>query len=543
MNYRQFRRMAFRPRDSLGLLLVLPGLLLGGCVSLPTDYPRSESHALTDTAATRLGRGVVAKTTKHPGQSGVYLLEHGSDAFVARLVLAEVAEKSLDVQYYIWHADTTGKVLANAMVQAANRGVRVRLMLDDVGTAADDMGLLMLDAHPNIEVRLFNPVALRGARGIGLLADLSRTNRRMHNKSFTADNQIAIVGGRNIGDEYFEANPELDFNDLDAIVIGPAVRQVSEGFDRYWNSAAAFPITALTEERPTLDEIATAGAAQRAFSQSQRATPYAEKLRTSDLAQSLRDGSVAFSYGQVRVVYDDPAKVTNASANESAVADPSTLLLPQLARDFVTLNSELLVVSPYFVPGEKGVQALRQLRERGVRVRIITNSLAATDVPAVHSGYARYRRALLEAGIELYEVRSNAERRAAKREQRRERSEGATHGVVGSSRASLHAKTMVFDRRALFVGSMNFDPRSVLTNTEIGVVVDSPELVGAFVDQVDDNLSVLAYRVVLRPQGDDAEPVITWLDGDTSITSEPLASTWLRFKAWFYSLWPIEPML
>jgi putative cardiolipin synthase len=516
-------------------------LFLGACRSLPTDYPRSDSHVVpdADTAATRLGRDVAAEVARHGNQSGVYLLDRGIDAFVARLALAEMADKSLDVQYYIWHDDTTGRVLTHALLRAADRGVRVRVILDDVGSAADDLALLTIDAHPNIEVRLFNPLATRKARGLGMLTDFSRTNRRMHNKSFTADNRVAIVGGRNIGDEYFEAKEDLDFGDLDTLLIGPAVPQVSQGFDRYWNDPAVIPIAALSGARPTDQEITAARAQLEAFVLSRRASPYAEALRVSGLAQGLRAGKLDFSFGEARVLYDDPAKAG------SGAADPSKLLLPQLSAEFQGLTSELLVVSPYFVPGDGGVDALRQLRARGVRVRVLTNALAATDVPVVHAGYARYRRALLEAGVELYEVKPTATRAAAQREQRRERDAGATHGVTGSSRASLHAKTLVFDRRALFVGSMNLDPRSVYTNTEIGVLVENPGLVDAHLARFDAALPGMAYRVTLARTGDDA--AIEWWsreDGhDVRYTQEPMTGHWQRFKVWFYSLWPIEPLL
>ncbi|MEW6683496.1 MAG: phospholipase D-like domain-containing protein [Nitrospirota bacterium] len=233
-------------------LVALAALGLSACVSLPTGYPRTESSALTETNDTLLGRAFVPLVAEHPGESGFLALERGLDAFVARIVLAEAAQKSLDAQYYIWHGDTTGRLLAEALVRAAERRVRVRLLLDDLGTAAKDDALVALDAHPNIEVRLFNPIALRTARGLGMLLDFGRVNRRMHNKSFTADNHATIVGGRNVGDEYFEARPDLDFGDLDVLAIGPVVSEVSSAFDLYWNSAAAFPITALTNVRVSL---------------------------------------------------------------------------------------------------------------------------------------------------------------------------------------------------------------------------------------------------------------------------------------------------
>lgn len=535
------RRTGRRAGAWTGLTLTALALLQVGCATLPTDYPRSPSHALVETTDTRLGRGVAGEITKHSGQSGVHLLDRGIDAFVARLALASLAEKSLDLQYYIWHGDTTGKLLAYALVQAADRGVRVRLLLDDIGTAADDSNLLVLDSHSNIEVRLFNPVATRSMRGVGMITGFSRVNRRMHNKSFTADNQVTIVGGRNIGDEYFAASGDEEFADLDAVVIGRAVQQVSDGFDRYWNSPAAYPIKALSDIRPTRAETEAVRAQLLEFAHSQRATPYAEGLRTSGLAQALRDGTLAFSFGQVRVLYDDPAKIT-AEAN-----DRSALLIPQLLPEVEALRSDLLLVSAYFVPGDDGVAALRRLCERGVRVRVVTNSLAATDVPVVHAGYARYRRALLEAGVELYELKPTAVAKDQERAANGERAENGTSGVTGSSRASLHAKTMAFDRHALFVGSMNFDPRSVFTNTEIGVVVDDPKLVGEFVRQLDARLPEIAYRVVLQVPAADASRQITWLGRENGrevrYTHEPLTSVWGRFKVWFYSLWPIEPLL
>jgi putative cardiolipin synthase len=231
----RFTGLAIRQKGGLSTLVMLGALLAlllqAGCASLPTDYPRSTSTALPDTGDTRLGQVSSRLLAGHPDVSGVLPLNRGTDAFLARLALAEAAEKSLDIQYYIWHGDTTGKVLLERVLRAADRGVRVRLLLDDIGTAAKDSSLLAIDSLANIEVRLFNPVAARSARLLGMMADFSRTNRRMHNKSFTADNQVMIVGGRNIGDEYFEARPDVDFADLDLLAIGPVVGEISRQFD------------------------------------------------------------------------------------------------------------------------------------------------------------------------------------------------------------------------------------------------------------------------------------------------------------------------
>jgi putative cardiolipin synthase len=506
--------------------LAAAALLAAACASLPTDYPREPSSALTDTAGTTLGRLSARFAHGGAGGSGVHLLPNGVDAFAARLVLAATAERSLDVQYYIWHRDTTGQLLAHALLQAADRGVRVRVLLDDIGTAPEDDNLLALDAHPGIQVRLFNPLARRGARNLAMLGSFERTNRRMHNKSFTADNQATLVGGRNVGDEYYGASHDVAFGDLDVIAVGTVVPQVSASFDRYWNSASTFPIEAFGG-RPDPARLAQVRLALDAFAASQSGGPYAQAMRTGTLLTDIRAGAVAFTPATVRVVADDPAKIEQPEAAESAY------LLPQMRPEFESMRRELLLVSPYFVPGEGGVAKLKALRDRGLRVRIVTNSLAATDVPAVHAGYARYREALLDAGIELYEVKATARPQGAG---------GSGTGLTGSSRASLHAKTMFFDCERFFVGSMNVDPRSVFTNTEIGVMVEAPALARRACDALGERLPVATWRV-----GRDASGRLTWTtreDGsELRADREPSGSAWRGFQAWFFSLLPIEPLL
>lgn len=449
---------------------------------------------------------------------------------MARFVLAEAAQRSLDAQYYIWHGDTTGLLLADALVRAAERGVRVRLLLDDLGTAADDRALVALDAHPRIVVRLFNPIALRTARGLGMLLDFGRVNRRMHNKSFTADNQATIVGGRNVGDEYFEARPDLDFGDLDVLAIGPVVREVSSAFDRYWNSAAAFPITALTNVRLSDEELAEGRAELRAHSASQQDSAYAQALRNSQLAEQLRQWEIPLFWGRAWLVYDDPSKVTTAPT------DTSTHLAPKLGEVIKRTQREFLVVSPYFVPGKEGVELFRSLRARGVTVKILTNSLASTDVSAVHAGYARYREDLLREGVQLYEVKSTA--RIREKDRKSDKKEAG--GLAGSSRASLHAKTFAFDRRDIFVGSMNLDPRSIELNTEIGVLFESAQAGELFAEDFDRSVKNNAFRLELKDR-------LEWVseeDGvETRFTTEPNSSVWRRMGVWFLSLLPIESQL
>ena len=444
---------------------LLAGLLVAtsACASLPKTHSCTPSSALSagDTGTTTLGRNSASRLAELRAPSGIHLLPRGPAAFLARLAIVELAERSLDLQYYIWQPDTVGKLLMASVLRAAERGVRVRLLIDDIGSAAKDRTLLLLDEHPNIEVRLFNPAANRSARSLWLVTDFSRVNRRMHNKSITADSQFTIVGGRNIGDEYFEAGSTLDYADLDALVIGAAVADVSTSFDRYWNSPVVYAITELSSNVPAPGEAAHALAALQEYARAQKETPYGDAVRASALATEIREGRVAFSPATIAVAADDPIKV------ELRGTDRSKNLLPQLAPQFDGTRESLVLVSPYFVPRSGGVERLRRMRERGVRVRVLTNGLASTDVLPVFAKYKKYRRQLLEAGVELYEV-------------------DPTHGHDGPAgplrtadrtlapgasgpRAALHGKVLVFDCREFFVGSMNLDPRSAFTNTEIGI--------------------------------------------------------------------------
>jgi putative cardiolipin synthase len=523
------------------IALLLAALCAAGCASLPKDHPREASHALTDTGSTRLGRALAPVLAKHAERSGAFPLESGLDAFVARMVLAEAAERSLDLQYYIWHGDTSGQLLLAAVGRAADRGVRVRLLLDDVGTAADDAALQMIDAHPNVEVRLFNPLAQRRLRTLGMLADFGRANRRMHNKSFIVDNQAAVIGGRNIGDEYFAAREDVQMRDFDVVAIGPVVAQASTAFDLYWNSPQVYPIGALASNKPGEQDQAAARRRLDEFVLAARAGTYAQALRDSRLAARLSTGDLDYFWGVARMAYDEPGK----AAAEPVRQDKN--LMPTLQAQVAPPAAELLLVSPYFVPGDDGVAALRQLRAKGVRVRIVTNSLAATDVVSVHSGYQRYRKPLLEAGVEIYELRPSALQKEDQAARERDSRDGA-HGVGGSSRAALHAKTLTVDRHTVFVGSMNLDPRSAFLNTEIGVILEMPDLARVFAHRLDADLRESAYRLVLTSEGDaQSGGNIEWValeDGrEVRYAREPAASFWRRLESGFLSLLPIESQL
>jgi putative cardiolipin synthase len=514
------------------LLVVVATLLLAGCASLPSGYDRVESRALPDTASTPLGQTGRAMLEPHPGQSGFRPLPTGVEAMVARMMLADAATRSLDVQYYIWHDDLTGRLFADALLRAADRGVRVRVLVDDVGTKANDSNLLALDSHPNIEIRLFNPVASRAFRGLGMLTDFTRVNRRMHNKSFIADNQRAVLGGRNVGDEYFDASGDVAFSDLDVLMLGPVVGEVSNAFDTFWNSPVSVPIGVLTGRTSTATGLDVLRRDLAAFVQAQRDGAYVTYAR-SEAARALAAGTDGMYWGQARLLVDDPEKVNRPP--EGTEGD----LLPQLRGAGIQVQHEMLIVSPYFVPGDAGVAALAAMVKRGVRVTVLTNSLAASDVGAVHAGYERYRQPMVEAGVRLFEMKPAAIDRARAKAK-------AKDSRLGSSRASLHAKTYLFDRRAVFIGSLNLDPRSVQLNTEIGVVCESGLLAGTMARQLESVLDQVAWRVERVVQSD-GKPHLVWIEttasGVVQHTAEPEVSIWRRFSVWFLGLLPIESQL
>jgi cardiolipin synthase C len=508
---------------------LLVALSLGACGGLPTGGERTVSTALKKTGGTSLAEAVQPRVAAHPGESGLHALSDARDALAARLVLADAAQRSLDVQYFIWNKDMVGKVLIERLFRAADRGVRVRLLLDDLGTMPSDGVLLAIDSHPNIEVRMFNPVAMRSMRLFGMVGDFARINKRMHNKSFTADGQVAIVGGRNIGDEYYGASAGANFADLDVAVIGPVVKEVSNEFDLYWNHRASVPITTLSRQNTTPEQL-TAKRAALIPPKTAEYSSYAESVRDSEFARELRSRAVTYSWGRATIVNDHPDKVLTSSAKTD------THLAPQLREVVDVTKHELFLVSPYFVPGKEGVALLAGVRKRGPRVVVITNSLASTDGVPVHSGYQRYRKPLLKAGVELYELKPTARTPRA----RRLRLIGSK-GAGGSSGASLHAKTFAFDRRIGFIGSYNLDPRSSRLNTEMGVLFDCPALVKRMPEEIERNLDRDTYRVELEGNR------LVWVTREggkvVRFNSEPETSLWKRLKVQVLSWLPIEGLL
>jgi putative cardiolipin synthase len=368
-------------------------VLLAGCATeLPSLEGRTPTAALADTSGTRLGRALAPGLAVHAGQTGVHPLPSPRDAFAARGLLAAAADRSLDVQYYIWHGDAAGVLLFEALWRSAERGVRVRLLLDDNNTSGLDPTLAALDAHPNIEVRLYNPFVQRSGRLLSYLTDFQRLNRRMHNKSFTADNRVTIVGGRNIGGEYFGMGSAMVFADLDVLAVGASVGEVSDQFDRYWNSPSAYPAASFvgTAAPDAVEYLEARFAAARAAPE---AAGYLEALRTTPLVRDLLDKGLSFEWVTARLLADNPAKTLDP------VDRADHLLFPALVQAMGQPTNTLDLVSPYLVPGEQGTESLAALARSGVTVRILTNSLAASDVAAVHAGYTRRRVDLLRAGV------------------------------------------------------------------------------------------------------------------------------------------------
>ena len=498
------------------ILLVL-SLLLAACATAPLDFPREYSEAIAGSVDTSLGREVAEWTANHPGENGFYPLIEGLDALGVRLSLIDQAERSIDAQYFLMKPDSAGRLFAGKLLEAADRGVRVRLLLDDIFTTVKDEAFLVLNQHPNVEIRLFNPIGRRGIYHLNYLGNFKLANRRMHNKSFTVDNQVSVVGGRNIADEYFELLNETEFRDFDMLAVGSVAAEISVTFDRFWNHKLAVPMEAFEKGKERLDvETARANVEKKTIEAGQ--TIYGRALASS-LMQDIEEERVALFQGSGEVITDDPDKLLNK------ISADHKILVTALAGAIDEAETEVVVITPYFIPGKKGVEFWRSIAAKGVRVIIVTNSLASNNHVPVHGGYARYRHDMIDAGVEMYEARVDASRV----------SEGSNG--QGYDSMTLHTKGILIDRRYTFVGSLNLDPRSIDINTEVGVLIDSARLSGELTRGFLQNLPSFAYRVTENEKGK-----LRWsvdIDGAEIVeTSEPQASRWLRFKAFLFRIFP-----
>ena len=503
------------------LQVALLALLAAGCATIDHDYPRQESYFLPDTSDTYFAKLVEPEVEMHPpDQSGFYPMNDGVDALTARLLLAQKAEASIDVQYYLIKNDVVGRIFIYTLLQAADRGVRVRLLVDDMFTSGYDVGLAALHSHPNFEIRIFNPFH-RGTAGRAQSAvtGFGRINRRMHNKSFTVDNQVTVIGGRNIAGEYFGVREDAKFGDLDVMGIGPVVQDVSYMFDTYWNHETALPAPAFVKELDDPQAALNEMRSRLALSVDEvRDSKYAEAVRVH-YAQYLAPGNKLFEWAPYELVVDSPDKGIKAKAEG---ADSITT---PLIRSIRSAERELIVISPYFVPLKSGVEGLAGLEERGVEVTVITNSLAANNQFTVHGGYAPSRKPLLEAGVEIYEARPDAD------------VAGTEFVDASGARATLHTKAFIVDDREMFIGSFNFDPRSADLNTELGVIIRDPELALVYAVLIEEALRDQAFEVFLNEDGK-----VRWRayeDGEEIIYDKEPETTWgQRFSAWLARIIP-----
>jgi len=521
------------------LLLAAGVLALAACGTLPPGAAanRLSSTAFAEPQTTRLGSLALVHRHEGDGMSGFRLISVGVDGFVLRMQLIEAAQRSLDLQYFIFHGDETGRLITGAVLRAADRGVRVRILVDDGQTNSGDEQLTQLEAHPSIFLRIFNPFRYRGHSNLLRAAEFAfaagRLDYRMHNKLMVADNAVAVIGGRNIGDQYFQVAPSGQFADDDVVTVGPVVGALSGTFDEFWNSGLAIPAEALAGGKATHAELrqdrAELGAQARAAQT--EGLDYVARIASDRPLQAMLAGDLPLLWAHVRVVADSPDK--RATEDGRIVG---RLMQRPVLKTMLQVHAELLMVTPYLVPGAEGMRVLDALRQRNVRVRVLTNSLESSTEPLAQAVYSRYRPPLLESGIELYEVR--AQPGSA-------RGSGQSQAMSRNGNYSLHAKMFVFDRERVFLGSMNFDRRSMRLNTEIGLIIDSPELAAQIAGRFEAMVKPEnAYRLVLRPQAQSGQVRLAWETSEDGITvqycREPARSAWQRFASGLLSWLPID---
>jgi cardiolipin synthase C len=446
---------------------------------LPDIADRPASLSIPAAPETALGALHAEGLARHPGKSGVIGLRSGRDALGSRLALADKAERSIDAQYYIWHDDTSGIMLLEQLNRAAQRGVRVRLLLDDNGVPGLDDYMAALGAGENFEIRLFNPSTVRRPKMLGYAIDFLRMNRRMHNKALIVDGAVAIIGGRNIGDEYFELGKAF-YVDMDVLATGAIVPETAAMFDQYWNSASVFAVEDVIDGGG--DPAAYAARAQEVM-ESDKARRLIADFRSS--ADVFAQGATALEWTDVQLVADDPVKGMGLARRDQ-------LMISRLVDILGAVERRLDLVSAYFVPGKRGTALFAAMAQAGREVRILTNALDTTDVLMVHAGYSRYRRALLEAGIALFELKLRGDMTPEADLQIK---------PLGLSGASLHAKTFAVDDARIFIGSFNFDPRSAMLNCEMGFLIDSPDMARAVSRAFDGTIARISYRPDLTPEG------------------------------------------
>ena len=523
-------------------LVLLITCVLSGCASLPpgSEFAKPVSAALDHPEQTRLGQQFDRAAREHDGNSGFRIIQVGADGFLTRMQMINAAERTLDLQYFIFRGDDTGKLLTGAVLHAADRGVRVRILIDDGETVAGDDQVAALEAHPSIEVRIFNPFSYRGDitlfRATEYMFNHSRLDYRMHNKLLVVDNSVALIGGRNIGDQYFQIDPESQFADDDVFAAGPVTQKLSGTFDEFWNNALSIPAKALSPGKTShaaLKEHREELSEQHAEIKAD-GTDYLKRVETGEPFNGMISGRLPLVWAHAQVICDSPDK---KQVEDGEMV--GRLMHRAVAKAASAVQSELLMITPYLIPGEEGMKLFNELRQRNVRVRILTSSLESSTVLLAQSGYMHYRLPLLENGVELYEIRSLLGNT---------RGSGQTASISHYGNYSLHAKLFVFDRQRLFIGSMNFDQRSMHLNTEIGLIIDSPELA----QQVAARFEAMtqpanAYMLTLHPNAAGGSPSLTWRTQENGkaieYDSEPARNTLQKIEVNVLSLLPMDKEL
>jgi cardiolipin synthase C len=497
-------------------------LCLTACSSIPTDYPRQDSHAAPASADSNLGAIALQWMGNHGKESGFLGLPNGTEALGARLRMMEAAEHSIDAQYFLLKPDRAGALFVGQMLLAADRGVKVRFLIDDIFTPGLDKELTLLSSHPNIQVRLFNPMGDRSFKYGNYLLDFKRANRRMHNKSFTVDGALSIVGGRNIAEEYFELQQDVVFDDYEVMAIGPVVSAISSAFDQFWNSDLAVPMEAFAVEVDP-GELNLWRTQVKKTADSSAQGDYARAVNSSLVVDLMAD-RVEPVPARAVVVTDSPEKLQAAVGTRELAT-----MAAELGQRFDQAQKEIVIITPYFVPRTAGVEVIEGLLARGIRVVVITNSLASNNHTAVHSGYARYRKRLIKAGAELYEIKADE---VGDWEDREGHPELLT----------LHTKAAIIDRETVFIGSLNFDPRSLDINSEMGLFISSDTVGAEVYDMVSESMGGVTYRVIVNDK-DQLRWVFDHQGKHEVLDKEPLTTWGRRFSAGFYRILHIEGQL
>ena len=504
-----------------------------GCSTLPKHTIESipETTLQVDTTQTTLAQIIQPLQEQHPELTGYLVLFEPLEALSARLRLIDKAEKTLDLQYYIWDNDKVGALALHALIRAADRGVRVRLLIDDNNAKSTEGIFLALAQHPNIKVKLFNPYRFRKYRALDMMLDLKRINRRMHNKSFIADHQVALIGGRNMTNQYYNVSDNYQFSDVDVMLVGTAVKDISNSFDEYWNHEYAYKVQEVVKQ--SAHRLSYDSLKQQLDEHYKRITVqnYLDLTSNSQAIDSLMSRDIPLDWVKAEVVKDSPDKIKSKAKKKEHL---NFQLIQQLEQPEKNVD----LISAYFVPEKKGAKMLTDLAEDGIKVRVLTNSFKANDVAVVHAFYGKYRQDLLEHGVQLYEFLPALDKNDLDRHTEA-LAKKAKVNLKGLSRSSLHAKLMALDEKQVFIGSFNFDPRSAYLNTEIGVLLNSPPLARAVHTTMDENLSKYAYKLVL-----DANKKITWQrqtpQGPIIYTKEPRMKWWQRAGIKMLSWLPIE---